>query len=374
MRVLVTGGGTGGHIYPALAIMKGIRAGYPEAEILFVGNAKGLEAEIVPREGFAFRSVTVQGLPRKMTRVFRVAKALFMTCKGCCESYKLLKEFKPTVVIGTGGYVCFSIVMIAAFLRIPTLIQEQNALPGRANRVLARVASKVAVAFPESQEYFTPKADIVVTGLPVRTEILSKDRDSGLKAFDLDKHKFTILGTGGSQGARSLNKAMVEVIAEVGNDQGIQIIHVTGPAGYENTVKELKARGIDPDNCKNIVLKPYLYNMDEALAAANLVVCRAGATTIAEITVRGLPSILIPYPYAANNHQEYNAMALVKNGAALMLNDRDISGPRLWKELRGLLLDNARLTQMAQKAKQLGKPHAVQHLVQMVGELNRNKY
>lgn len=371
MRVLITGGGTGGHIYPALAIANGIKTQFPETEILFVGNAKGLEAEIVPREGFAFRSVTVEGLPRKLTRVFKVVKAFLKTFKGGLEAYKIIKDFKPTVVVGTGGYVCFSVVMIAALFKIPTIIQEQNALPGRTNRVLSHVVSKVAVTFPESIKYFSKKADIIVTGLPVREEIFAAHRDSGLAAFGLEKSKFTILGVGGSQGARSLNAAMVDIIEKASAEKNLQIIHVTGQSGYEDTVGTLKARGLEQDNLKNVQVKPYLHNMADALAAADLVVCRAGATTIAEVTARALPSILIPYPYAANNHQEYNAQALVKSGAAIMILDKNLNGNKLWEEIGSLAANKIKLSQMAEKSGALGKPEALKNLVQMIAYLSR---
>lgn len=370
MRVLLTGGGTGGHIYPALAIAKGIKQKFPEAKILFVGNSKGIEAEVVPRDGFDFSSITVEGLPRKLHRVFQVVKALAKTCQGSIEAYRILRDFKPTVVVGTGGYVCFSVVMIAALLKIPTLIQEQNAFPGRTNRILSHVASKVAVTFPESIRYFTPKADIVVTGLPVRDEVALTCREDGVSAFDLKNDKFTILCVGGSQGARSLNRAMVEVIANTAIDDKFQVIHVTGQSGYDETLKELAARGIDPVAGGNITVKPYLYNMAQALAAADLVVCRAGATTIAEIEVRGLPSILIPYPYAANNHQEYNARALVRGGAAIMIKDRELNGRLLWEEIRKLSGDKAGLAEMAVQSLKMARPKALNHLVQMTADLS----
>lgn len=364
MKVLVTGGGTGGHIYPALAIARGIKEKHPEAEILFVGTVKGLEADIVPREGFPFRTVTVEGLTRKIS--IKAFTTLLKTCKGCFEAFKIIKGFKPSVVVGTGGYVCGPVVLIAGLLRIPTLIHEQNAYPGITNKLLARIVNKVAVTFPESRKYFPAKADVVLTGLPVRPEIQTTEREGAIRALGLDKDKFTILTVGGSRGARSINKAMIKVIAQAVNGQEIQIIHMTGQLGFDETVAEMKTAGIDMVNCGNITVKPFLYNMDEALAAADLVICRAGATTIAEITVRGLPAILIPYPYASDNHQEYNARALVENGAALMILDRDLNGPKLWDVLRELYQDPHRLALMGQAARELGKPDALRHLLDMV--------
>ncbi len=367
MRVVVTGGGTGGHIYPAIAIAKGIKEDNPEAKVLFVGTSKGLEADIVPREGFEFRTVTVEGLTRRVSP--RVIVTLFKACKGCYDAYRVLKEFKPEVVVGTGGYVCAPVVMTAAGLRIPTLIHEQNAYPGITNRLLARIVDKVAVTFEESARFFSPKADITVTGLPVRPEILSARRAAAISRLGIDRDKFTVLAMGGSRGARSINKTMVEVICRACGYRDLQFLHMTGYQGYEETVSELRTRGIDLVTYRNITVTPYLYNIHEALAAADLVICRAGATTIAEITARGLPSILIPYPFASANHQEYNARALVTNGAAVMILDADLSADILWETIWNLYTDRTRLSVMAKKSRELGKPDALKHLLQLVNEL-----
>lgn len=364
MRVLVTGGGTGGHIYPALAIARGIKENNPEAEILFVGTAKGMEADIVPREGFPFRTVTVEGLTRRIS--VKALTTLLKTCKGCFEAFRIIRGFKPSVVVGTGGYVCGPVVLIAGLLGVPTLIHEQNAYPGITNKLLARIVKKVAVTFPESRKYFPVKADVVLTGLPVRPEIQTAEREGAICALGLDRDKFTVLTVGGSRGARSINKAMIEVIAQAADRKEIQIIHMTGQLGFDETVSELKAAGIDMVNCGNITVKPYLYNMDEAMAAADLVICRAGATTIAEITVRGLPAILVPYPYASDNHQEYNARALVENRAALMILDRDLDGRKLWDTVRELYQNPHRLASMGQASREMGKPDALRHLLDII--------
>ncbi len=369
MRVLVTGGGTGGHIYPAVAIAKGIKVQNPEAEILFVGTAKGMEADIVPKAGLPFRTVTVEGLARKVS--FRALVTLLKTAKGCFEAYKIIREFQPTAVIGTGGYVCGPVVLIAGLLNIPTLIHEQNAYPGVTNKLLARFVKKVAVTFPESKKYFSPKADIIVTGLPVRPEIQTADREKSIQSLGLNRDKFTVLVAGGSRGARSINKAAAGVIARLCSQDGIQVIHMTGQTGYDETVADFKTAGIDLVNCGNITVTPYLYNMDEALAAADLIVCRAGAASIAEIAVRGVPSILIPYPYSTENHQEHNARALAEKGAAIMILDKELTGESLWEAVRNLFANRARLASMAAAAKQLGKPGALTELLRLVNQLNR---
>ena len=363
MRVLVTGGGTGGHIYPALAIARGLQSTDKSIEVLYVGTAKGLEAEIVPRTEFPFRTVTVEGLPR--TLGWPLVSSLFKIPKGFVEALKIIKEFKPSVVIGTGGYVCGPVVLAAVLRRIPTMIHEQNALPGVTNKLLARIVDKVAVTFPQSVSYFKKRKKIVVTGLPVRPEIVkaiarNRDKNTTLRGFN-------ILVVGGSRGARSINLSMVEVIKTLNNKEGVNILHVTGQAGYGDFIKGLKDEGIQVAG--NIAIKEYLHEMPEALSAADLIICRAGATTIAEVTALGVPSILIPYPYAAENHQEYNARALVEKNAAVMIKDAELSGPRLVETIEMLMNDQDKLKLMAQNAKEMGRLQALEKIIGMVREL-----
>lgn len=371
MRVLVTGGGTGGHIYPALAIARGIREKYPGAEILYVGTARGMEADIVPKEGFAFETVTVEGLPRKITPRAIITFGKLM--KGTGQAFSVIKRFSPDVVIGTGGYVCGPVMLAAALKKIPTLIHEQNAYPGITNRLLARVVSRVMVTFPESIGYFPKNARISVTGLPVRPAIFAARRETGLDHFGLAGDKLTLLVFGGSRGARTINKAMTAAVKDLATRPGLQILHVTGTLGHEETLAELKAAGISLDKSGNLIVKPYLYNMEDALAAADLVVCRAGAATLAEITVLGLPAILIPYPYAAENHQEYNARALAERGAALLIRDSELTGLSLLQAVANLLDDRPALDRMAAASKALGRPQALAEILRCVDEAHRNR-
>ncbi len=368
MRIILTGGGTGGHIYPALAIARGLKENRPDAEVLFVGTAKGLEADIVPREGYRFEVITAEALRRKLS--LRVFKTFISAVKGFFDAYRILKRFRPTVVVGTGGYVCAPVISAAVLLKIPTLIHEQNAYPGITNKFLSGMVTKVAATFPESRKYFSSKADITVTGLPVRPEIITAQRETGIRALGLEKDRFTILVLGGSRGARSINKAAPDVASRICGQPDIQLVLVTGQTGYDETVSEFRDRGIDPAACGNVTVTPYLYNIDEALAAADLVVCRAGATSIAEITVRGLPAVLIPYPYASGNHQEHNAEALVRNGAAVMIPDRNLTGKLLWDTINNLISDRQVLSEMAEKSHSLGKPGALKHILQIIGDIS----
>ncbi|GAB6181889.1 undecaprenyldiphospho-muramoylpentapeptide beta-N-acetylglucosaminyltransferase [Desulfotomaculum defluvii] len=367
MRAILTGGGTGGHIYPALAIARGIQNYFSEAEILYVGTNRGLEADIVPKANFPFRAITVSGLQRKVSlENFRV---LWRAYQGYREASSIINDFQPDVVIGTGGYVCGPVVMAAARKGIPTLIHEQNALPGITNRILARFVDQVTVTFEDSLQYFGTKPKITLTGLPVRPEILQAERQGALNTFGFKNDRLTILVFGGSRGARKINQAMVETIKKYGQDHRIQILHATGQVGYEEFIQELTNSGIDVEQYGNIIIKPYLYNMHEALAAADLIVSRSGAATLAEITILGLPSILIPYPFASENHQEHNARALVDRGAAVLIKDSELDGLRLVRTIEDIIQDKEKLKNMAQASRKLGRPEALNDIIKCVEKI-----
>ncbi|SHK24479.1 undecaprenyldiphospho-muramoylpentapeptide beta-N-acetylglucosaminyltransferase [Desulforamulus aeronauticus] len=367
MRAIVTGGGTGGHIYPALAIAKGLQSHFSHTEILYVGTNHGLEADIVPKANLSFQAITVSGLERKLS--LSNLKVFWQAWQGYREAARIIQNFRPDVVIGTGGYVCGPVVLAAARRGIPTLIHEQNALPGITNRILSRVAKGVAVTFEDSVQYFSNRDKIAVTGLPVRPEITESHRREALKALGLDEERLTLLVFGGSRGARRINQAMVEVIQHYGNQPAIQIIHATGQAGYQEFLDAAKDRGIELDKYVNIIIKPYLYNMQEALAAADLVVSRAGAATLAELTVLGLPSILIPYPYAAENHQEFNAKALADRGAAVLIKDAELTGATLIAELQKIISNENRLRNMSLASEKLGRPEALDDIIKCVEKI-----
>lgn len=367
MKFILTGGGTGGHIYPALAIARGLLEKYPGSEIMFVGTSKGLEADIVPREGFDFKTITVEGLPRKLSP--QVIKTGWKLLKGLVQARKIIKGFNPDIVIGTGGYVCGPVMMMSALMGFSTVIHEQNAYPGITNKILARFVDKVLVTFPESKKYFPQKTYKKVTGLPVRKEILTINRDEGIKNLNLNPGKLVVLVFGGSRGARSINTAMVDIIKAYQNRDNVQILHITGQYDYQETLTRLENQGIQLELNGDITIKPYVYNMEDALAAADVVVCRAGATTIAEINAKGIPGILIPYPYAAENHQEYNARALEKAGAAILIKDRELNSQTLKNVLDELMDNKKELIKMKNKSKGLGKPNALADIINEVAEI-----
>ncbi|TGE40053.1 undecaprenyldiphospho-muramoylpentapeptide beta-N-acetylglucosaminyltransferase [Desulfosporosinus fructosivorans] len=362
MRVILTGGGTGGHIYPALAIAKGLLARDPETKILYVGIKDGMEARLVPEAGIKFAGISGKGLPRRLS--LDTIKVIGTSFKALWETKKILHQFHPDLVIGTGGYVSGPVVLTAALFNIPTLLHEQNALPGITNRVLARVVRRVMVTFPESMERFGVKKKLDLVGLPVRPEIGHVSREAGAAKFKLRPDRLTLLVTGGSRGARMLNQAMIEVLSQLAQHSDIQVIWATGKTTYTETVEGLKKRGIFWDRPQWRVLE-YLKDMPEALACTDIFVGRAGATSLAELMVAGIPSLLIPYPFAAENHQEYNAQALAQVGASKIILDSELDGQRLWKELEGLITQPSLLTEMGAAAKTLAQPHALDKIVDL---------
>lgn len=367
MRIVITGGGTGGHIYPALAIARQLMTENPAAQILFVGTQNGLEAELVPRAGYKFAAINAQGLRRKLTGAN--LKAFWAAGKGLMDSNQVLNEFAPGLVVGTGGYVCGPVVLMARLKGIPTAIHEQNAWPGLTNRLLARWVDLVMVNFPEARSRFPRSAKTAVTGLPVRPEILAVDRQTGAKRLGLDPAKRTLLVAGGSQGAYSINQAMLRLLIHFSRNKQVQIIQVTGPGGYAQLQQDLANQGLVLPENGNIRIVPYLYDMENALAVADLMICRAGAATLAEITAKGIPSVLIPYPYASENHQEFNARALQAKGAASLILDRELTGDKLLSTVQGLLAKPEQLTRMAAAAANMGRPQAAREIALQLSRL-----
>lgn len=364
MKVIVSGGGTGGHIYPALAIAERIREEIPRARVLYVGGEQGLEADIVGKTDIPFTAIKAKGLPRKINKA--LAQSLFSTGQGVWMADRIIKRFRPDLVIGTGGFVCGPTVLAAARRGIPTLIHEQNAYPGLTNKLLAPFVKKVMIQFPEAAQYFSKRADVVVTGLPMRKDIAMHSKEEGCAFFGLDASRRTILVTGGSRGARAINRVMAMAAPMVLKNYDVQIIFVTGKACHEETLQLLQECELNPADHSRLVVKDYLYDMPYALAAADIVIGRAGATFLAEITYCGLPAILIPFPYASENHQTYNAQALVDAGAARMIADRDLTVPRLMEHLAALLDDPALCRRMAVQMKRLAKPHALDDIMDII--------
>lgn len=363
MRIIISGGGTGGHIYPALAIAREIERLAEKVEFLFVGTKQGLESDIVPKEGYRLATIEVGGLERRLS--WENIKTISRTARGLWQSRSIINQFQPDIVIGTGGYVCGPVLLVASLQKVPTIVQEQNAIPGITNRILARFVDKIAVGYAEAIPRFPVANKVVVTGNPIRSDVLEVSRATGQKELGLDPAKLTVLVSGGSRGAQSINKAMVLAAKALIGRAEIQVLHVTGKNDYNNIVGFYAENGIEPEKNGNIIVRPYLYNMPHALAAADLAVFRAGAIGLAELTARGIPAVLVPYPYAAENHQEHNARVLEKHGAAVVIRDSELSGELLLSTLDCLLNDSQKREGMAQASQNMGRPDAAKVIAKL---------
>ncbi|MBU8915370.1 undecaprenyldiphospho-muramoylpentapeptide beta-N-acetylglucosaminyltransferase [Neobacillus sp. 114] len=361
MKIAVSGGGTGGHIYPALALIREIQKENNQAEFLYIGTNNGLESKLVPRENISFKSIHITGFKRKLS--FENVKTIWRFLKGVRDSKKILKEFKPDIVIGTGGYVCGPVVYAAAKLHIPTIIHEQNSVPGLTNKFLSRYVSKIAICFDEAKEFF-PKDKVVFTGNPRASEVIGTDGIKGRLSAGLSTTEPCVLIVGGSRGARPINEAVIKAIPEFAG-KPYQVLYVTGEVHYEDVKKEAELIG----SPKNVVIKPFIHNMPEVLAGTDLVVARAGATTLAELTSLGIPSILIPSPYVTNNHQEKNARSLSSHGAAQVLLEKDLTSVALVKEIDRILLNKDILKEMKQKSREMGVPDSAVRLYKVMRNL-----
>lgn len=367
MKIIVSGGGTGGHIYPALTLIDAIKNKRPDAEFLYVGTEKGLEADIVPKAGINFTALKLEGgLERRFTleNISRAANAILSVKRAS----SIVKQFKPNVVVGTGGYVCGPILLAASLMKVPTLIQEQNAVAGVTNKILSRFVNKIAVGTKDALKNF-PASKTTYTGNPIRRAVLDAKKIDGLKEFNFTDDKPIVLISGGSRGARSINDAMIDVLKSAAEKKSAQFLHVTGKGEFDSVTEKLRDAGLKLDELENIKVVPYLYNMPRAMAMADLAIFRAGATGLAELTARGVPAILIPYPYAAENHQEFNARALVDAGAARMILNKDLTAEILSAQLDELLSSPEKLKSMAAASLSLGKPNAADEIADLILEL-----
>ena len=351
MRVLITGGGTGGHINPALAIAQKVKQQDPSNEILYVGTKNGLESELVPKEGFAFKYVTAKYLRRKLS--LENIKTMLASFKGVVEASKIINDFKPDIVVGTGGYVCGPVVLAASLKKIPTMIHEQNVFPGITNKLLSKVVDVIGISFVEAEKYFPEhsRKKLVLVGNPVRKDILTSDRRKSRANFKLNSDDIFIYSFGGSGGQISLNESITEAILHYNGKSNIRILHVTGKKHYDSFMEELNKKvRIE----KNIEVRDYMYEAAQALSASDIVIGSAGAITIAEITAIGVPSILIPKTYTAENHQEYNARALEKEGAAKVILEKDLDGKELIKAIEDIIKNKSVLKAMSLNSKRMG--------------------
>jgi undecaprenyldiphospho-muramoylpentapeptide beta-N-acetylglucosaminyltransferase len=368
MNIMISGGGTGGHIYPALTIYKTLET-MVDANFLYVGTERGLESRIVPKEGIPFTTLPVQGLQRTLSLDTLVTAG--KTISSLWKANRLISKFQPDIVIGTGGYVCGPLLLAAALRGIPTLIQEQNVVPGITNKILSRFVDVVAVGYEEATPHFPNAKQVVYTGNPVRPNVVTANREEARAYFGLQETQTAILVAGGSRGARSINKAMLAVHEHYKGREDIKIIHATGTDEYSRVCESLGIQEGEVYSPTSHIV-PYLDNMDMAMAASDMAIFRSGAIGLAELAVRGIPSILIPYPYAAADHQTFNAKAFVEAGASTMIVDKELDGTKLLQAVDAMLADWGCRERMAQATLQLGKPEAAIEIAKLALSIKKS--
>ncbi len=351
MRVLMTGGGTAGHINPALAIAAKIRAEQPDAEILFVGAKGRMETRLVPAAGYRIETVDVRGFQRRLSlkNVGRNMAAAVHAVTAGMDSARILRKFRPDIAIGTGGYVSGPVLRKAAKMGIPVLVHESNAFPGVTVKMLSKCAAAVLICAEDAKKYLPSEARVVVTGNPLRPEFQRLDREKARRELGVDNRPL-ILSVGGSLGAERVNAAMAEVLARSVKDGRFQHIHATGKSGWDSTRARLRELGA-PENAPGITVRDYIDDMPRCMAAADLVISRCGAMTLSELPAAGKPSILIPSPNVAENHQYHNAMALVNKGAAVCIEEKDLTADALWKAMERIASSPEELRRMGENAR-----------------------
>ena len=351
MKILFAGGGTAGHINPALAVAGYIKQRIPESEISYIGTERGLESRLVRAEGYDFRTIDVRGFQRKLT--FKNVKEnlfnVYRVFKSSADAKQILRQIAPDIVMGTGGYVSGPVLREAVKLGIKTVIHEQNAFPGITTKMLAGNVDRVMLAMPEAEKYLKFKNPPVVTGNPVRGSLFRYSRSQAREILGLDQRPM-VLSFGGSLGARPINEAVAGLLQWANHRGNYYFYHATGKAGFSHMQDLLQEKKVDLSD-EMIRLAEYIDNMDLLLPAADLVVCRAGAITLSELECCGKAAILIPSPYVAENHQYHNAMTLVKRNAAAILEEKDLSGQTLTEQVRHLLEHPDLLAQMGANAR-----------------------
>ncbi len=354
MRVIMAAAGTGGHINPAIAIANKIKKEEPDSEIIFIGAYVGLEKDLVPRAGYTLKQIESHGIARKPTPTN--IKNFYKTVNtSVSQAKKIIKEFKPDLIVGTGGYVCVSVGIAARVLKVPYIIHESNVLPGIATKLMARRAKKVLLGFEEAKTKLPRNVNTVVTGTPTKVEkieLTAEEIKEKKRELGFDPEKPLVIIFGGSQGARSINNTMEAIIRNKIN-KTYQLMWAVGPTQYPIVKEDLKKENIDIEHLDNIQAVNYIYNMEEVLNVSDLAVARSGAMTITELEKIGTPAIFIPFPYAAENHQEYNARALEKEEAAKVILDKDLNYEILDRTILDIISDKNTLKKMSKNIAKL---------------------
>lgn len=346
MRALISGGGTGGHINPALAIADKIKTENPDAVVEYVGTEKGLEATLVPKAGYKIHFIKVKGFKRSLS--FSNFDAAIKAVTSVVAAKRIIKEFKPDVVVGTGGYVCWPVLKAAAKAGIPTIVHESNAYPGVTTRMLSKHVDKVLLGFEESKQYLDcDKAKLLRVGSPVSEKMLKANKEQSRQKLGIASDEKMVLSAGGSLGAAAINESVYELIKNYTLPQNVYHVHATGNAGWQEQSEKYIALGfekVDDDTLKRgkVTVCRYIYNMHELLSACDVEICRAGAMTLSELAVMGKAAVIVPSPYVTNNHQYKNAKVLCDKNAAFMIEEKNLNGEILTSTVRELVENDAK--------------------------------
>ena len=350
MKVIIAAAGTGGHINPGIAIANKIMEEEKNSKVIFIGTDRGLENDLVPRAGYELKTIEAYGLSKKIS--IENIKKLYKTYKGISEAKKIVREFKPDIVIGTGGYICGATILAAKKYHIPTLLHESNAFPGKAVKMLSKKVDTVLIGFEEAKKSLTGARKVVATGTPIKIRKIKfsdTERTKIINSFGLTTEKPIVLVFGGSQGAKRINDSIIEII-EKNLNKNYQMIWAAGPKQYDIIKQDLNIKNIDIDKINGIKILPYIYNMEEVMNVSDLIVARSGAMTVSEISMLGKPAIFVPLPNVSNNHQMYNAKVLEKAKAAQILNDKELNGNLLNSQIEKIATDKSLLEKMGNNA------------------------
>lgn len=365
MKAIIAAAGTAGHINPGIAIANKIKEEDSSSEVIFIGTGRGLERDLVSRAGYELKTIEAYGLD------FKRPDHLLKTFKGFGDAKKIIKQFRPDVVIGTGGYICGAVITVAHKLGIPTLLHESNAFPGKAVKMLLKSTDCVMVGFEDAKKRLNPETKIVVTGNPTKVKDLHWDeiqKNQKKEELGLDNKLPILLIFGGSQGAKAINDAVLKIIKAKSN-QTYQIVWAAGPAQYETIKKELENEGLDIDKLLNVKVYPYIYQMEEMMNIADLLMCRSGAMTVNEVSAIGKPAIFVPLPGVSQNHQEYNARALESRGAAKIILNDELEKIDLNAYIEKMINNRVILLEMGKKAKEIAHGDAIEKIYDEIKKL-----
>ena len=375
MNVIFTCGGTGGHINPAIAVANIWKERWPDSNILFIGAKGHMEEELVPKAGFRLETISVSGLSRgkSFAALKHNARALGYVLKAVGACRKIIREFRADVIVGTGGYASFPALLAGSLMGIPTCVHESNAMPGLTTRMIADRADRVLVCFPESARHYRNPKKVEVVGMPVRREFFTTEKEAARKELGLDRRP-VIVSAFGSQGAKVMNEAVAELF-RLEKEAGFpfQHIHAVGSYGWSWMPELVKSKGVDPEKTAGLEMKEYIYNMPTVMAAADIIISRAGASSCNEIAASGTPCILIPSPNVTDNHQEKNARALADGGAAVMVLEKDCTAQVLMDRIRELLEDREAYARMCDAQRNMVVPDSAERLCDIIAQLAEEK-